>query len=133
MLVDTGVLFAAMDRSDAHHDRASRLLSGIDEVALPAPILVELDWLSRARTAPAIDRVLLDVASGAMRIVDPTVDDYRRIRELCTTYADLRLGLVDASIVAIAERLDQETIATLDRRHFSVVRPRHVEAFTLVP
>ena len=44
-----------------------------------------------------------------------------------------RSSLVDASVVAIAERLEQDTIATLDRRHFSVVRPLHVDAFTLVP
>jgi len=50
-----------------------------------------------------------------------------------TTYGDLPLGTVDASVVAAAERLDITTIATIDRRHFSVVRPSHVEAFTLLP
>lgn len=53
--------------------------------------------------------------------------------ELIGTYADLRLGAVDASVIATAERLGATTIATLDRRHFTVVRPRHVEAFDLVP
>jgi len=53
--------------------------------------------------------------------------------ELVTTYADLPLGMVDASSVAIAERLDVREIATIDRRHSSVVRPRHVDAFTLLP
>jgi predicted nucleic acid-binding protein len=48
-------------------------------------------------------------------------------------YADLPLGAVDASVVAIAERLGVKEIATLDRRHFSVVRPRHAEAFSIVP
>lgn len=53
--------------------------------------------------------------------------------ELAERYADLGLGGTDASVVAIAERLGIDKIATLDRRHFSVVRPRHVEAFTLLP
>jgi hypothetical protein len=53
--------------------------------------------------------------------------------ELIETYADLGLGLVDASVVTIAERLSIATIATLNHRDFSVVRPRHVEAFELVP
>ena len=53
--------------------------------------------------------------------------------ELIETYADLGLGTVDASVIATAERLDVPTIATLDRRHFTVVRPRHVDVFELVP
>jgi predicted nucleic acid-binding protein len=48
-------------------------------------------------------------------------------------YADLPLGTVDASVVAAAERLDLRTIATFDRRHFGVVRPRHLDSFELVP
>lgn len=59
--------------------------------------------------------------------------DWSRIAELVSTYHDLRLGTVDASVVATAERLWATTIATLDRRHFSVVRPKHVRAFELVP
>jgi predicted nucleic acid-binding protein len=43
------------------------------------------------------------------------------------------LGLVDASIVAVAERLKVHAIATTDRRDFSLIRPSHVERFTLVP
>ncbi|MFC5265848.1 hypothetical protein ACFPJ1_27360 [Kribbella qitaiheensis] len=55
------------------------------------------------------------------------------IAELISKYADLPLGLVDASVVALAEQLGVQEIATLDRRHFSVVRPHHVNAFTLLP
>ena len=53
--------------------------------------------------------------------------------ELVETYHDLRLGTTDASVVALAERLSQREVATLDRRHFTVVRPSHVEALTLLP
>ena len=53
--------------------------------------------------------------------------------ELVEAYADLRLGTVDASVIALAERLGLTSVATLDRRHFAVVRPIHVEAFTLLP
>ena len=56
-----------------------------------------------------------------------------RIAELISKYADLPLGLVDASVVALAEQLGVQEIATLDRRHFSVVRPHHVNAFTRLP
>lgn len=61
------------------------------------------------------------------------MEDWDRIAELVDTYADLHLGGVDASLVAVAERLVATDVATLDRRHFSVVRPRHVQAFNLLP
>ena len=62
-----------------------------------------------------------------------TASDRERMVVLAETYADLPLGTVDASIVATAERLGEASVATLDRRHFTVVRPAHVEAFTLLP
>jgi len=63
--------------------------------------------------------------------VEPT--DWDRIVELLDQYADLDLGIVDASVVAVCERLDQPALATLDHRHFSVVRPRHRAALSLLP
>lgn len=57
----------------------------------------------------------------------------QRIAELIETYADLPLGGTDASVVALAERLSQTNIATLDQRHFAVVRPAHADHFNLLP
>ncbi len=62
-----------------------------------------------------------------------TDDDLTRIAELIEIYADLRIGSVDAGVIAVAERLGAKEVATLDHRHFTVVRPRHVDAFTLLP
>jgi uncharacterized protein len=61
------------------------------------------------------------------------IADWQRIQDLVSTYADLRLGGTDASVVALAERHGAVKIATLNRRHFAVVRPRHAEAFELLP
>lgn len=66
-------------------------------------------------------------------MIDPTADDYQRCIELVTTYADLGLGIVDASLVTIAERLGHKHIATLNHRDFRVVRPNHTAAFELLP
>ncbi|MGH8861027.1 MAG: PIN domain-containing protein [Jatrophihabitantaceae bacterium] len=66
-------------------------------------------------------------------LVELTPDDYLRIGELIEQYSDLPLGTTDASVVALAERLNVKEVATLERRHFTVVRPRHVEALTLLP
>ena len=67
-------------------------------------------------------------------MVEPVHErDWHRIAELVDTYLDLPLGIVDASVVAIAERLGQTRIASLDHRHLGVVRPRHCDRFELVP
>lgn len=78
-------------------------------------------------------RFLGDLAGGAL-IAEPVAPrDWLRMAELVSGYRDLPLGTVDASVVAAAERLGIGAIATLDHRHFSVVRPSHVAAFDIVP
>lgn len=134
MIADTGVVYAAMDRSDPSHASCVELLERTgDPLVVPSPVLVELDWIGDARGVPVLDATLASVESGSIEVIDLSPADYTRIRELCRQYRDLGLGLVDASVVAVAERLGEETVATLDHRHFSVVRPRHVASFRLVP
>jgi hypothetical protein len=76
---------------------------------------------------------LTDVADGRLVVADLVAADYRRARELVERYSDLELGFVDAAVVALAERLGERAIATLDRRRFGVIRPRHVERLELLP
>lgn len=78
-------------------------------------------------------RFVGDLSSGAFSIEPVPASDWMRIAELVGRYRDLPLGTVDASVVATAERLDITEIATVDRRHFSVVRPSHASGFDLVP
>lgn len=78
-------------------------------------------------------RFLGDLAAGNL-IAEPVRPvDWIRIAELVAAYRDLPLGTVDASVVAAAERLDLVQVATLDRKHFTVVRPAHASAFDIVP
>jgi hypothetical protein len=77
--------------------------------------------------------MLGDIARGLFSPEHVAPADWLRIAELVARYRDLRLGTTDASVVAAAERLGIRTVATLDRRHFTVVRPAHVEAFELLP
>ena len=135
LICDTGVLYAAIDADDADHARCRRLLSGAqDRLLVPAPVVVELDWLLSSRLGQAaVDALLADVESGALEVTELTPADYSRVRDLGQQYADLHLGLVDASVVAVAERLACPDIATLDRRHFSVVRPATGGQFRLLP
>lgn len=97
-------------------------------------VVTEVAYLlaTRLGVEPEV-RFLGDLAAGAISTDPVPAGDWLRIAELVATYRDLPLGTVDASIVAAAERLDVTDVATLDRRHFSVVRARHVPAFTLLP
>ena len=135
LICDTGVLYAAIDEYDAEHDACAALLTDPPaELAMPAPVLVELEWLVTSRMSfDQFDGFLESVEIGAIDVIALQASDYARVRELCRRYQDLPLALVDASVVALAERLGERLLATLDHRNFSVVRPRHVPAFTLVP
>jgi len=135
LICDTGPLYSALDRDDADHEACATLLADrADELVVPAPVLVEVAWLADRRLGGSAFRAVLgDIAAGVLDVANLTPADYRRAQELVERYADLPLGFVDAAVVAMAERLGERTIATLDHRHFTVVRPRHVDAFELVP
>jgi hypothetical protein len=89
--------------------------------------------LSTRLGAEAEIRFLGDIAAGNLIPEPVAAGDWLRIAELVGAYRDLPLGAVDASVIATAERLDVNQVATLDWRHFSVVRPAHVAALALVP
>jgi uncharacterized protein len=123
-----------MDVDDADHEACARLLTEVDEkLVVPAPVLVELEWLGLSRGIPARDAALGEIAAGTLLVEDLTLEDYARVGDLCARYEDLRLGFVDAAVVTIVERYGERRVATLDRRHFSIVRPRHVRALELLP
>lgn len=135
LVLDTGPIVAALDRDDPDHARCAGLLAGRHEdLVVPALVLVEVDyWVCRLGGVKAWVSFVEDVTAGAYRIEPLTEQDLVRVAELEQTYADLDLGLVDASVIATCERLDETKVATLDRRHFSVVRPRHCPALMLLP
>ena len=97
-------------------------------------VLAELDYFCRRDLTPEAWLVFLDdLLAGSYTAVAPSPRDLGRCRELEAEYADLGLGIVDASVIALAERLDEPKVATLDHRHFGTVRPAHVESLELLP
>ncbi|MEJ7754184.1 MAG: PIN domain-containing protein [Candidatus Limnocylindrales bacterium] len=134
-MVDSGPLYAYVDADDAHHAASLRLLQHHPgPLLVPVLVIAEVAYLLAARLgATAEVRFLGDLAGGALTTVNVEPVDWLRIAALVARYADLVLGTVDASVVAAAERLGIDTIATLDRRHFGVVRPSHIDSFLLVP
>jgi predicted nucleic acid-binding protein len=108
--------------------------SSAEPLVVPAPVVVELDWLVSSRLgAVALQALLDDIQEGTIRIAELTRADYARIRELYGRYSDLPLGFVDAAVLAVVERLGERKLATLDHRHFRIVQPRHTPTLTLLP
>ena len=135
LVVDTGPLLAAGDPDDRDHARCQDLLASThEEIVVPAPVVVELEWITSSRTQPgSFDLFLESVGNGEFRVEPMNAEDYARIRLLLRQYADFPLGLVDASVVAVCERLGERKVATLDHRHFSVIRPSHTRSLHLLP
>lgn len=130
IVADTGALVALFDRSDRHHEAVRAIYeSDPDAWMLPWAVLPEVDYLVSAHLgARAQDLWLADLATGAFAVDWGRQEDLVAAERLCRRYKALRLGLVDAAVIATAERLRADAIATLDLKHFGAVaikgRPR---------
>ena len=135
LVLDTGPIVAALDAGDQDHRACAQLFRLPRERRVTvAPVLVELDHLLTRQVGPdALPALLETVRGGELDVIDLGAQDYARVQELMRTYADLRVGFVDAAVLAVVERLREPKLATLDHRHFSVMRPRHVPALQLLP
>ena len=135
LILDTGPLFASIDRKDPAHAACRRLLENTDEaLVIPAPVLFEMDfWIRKELHVSPLLTLLEQVTEGAFLVEDLTPADYLRVRDLCDRYSDSDLGLVDAAVLAVVERLNEPKLATLDHRHFRMLRPRHVDSLILLP
>jgi predicted nucleic acid-binding protein len=102
---------------------------------VPPTIVAEVCYMiSRYNFGSAAEAAFLrSFADGDLVVANLVEDDFERMAQLVEQYADFPLGGSDASVIAIAERRSITTILTIDRRHFSAVRPKHVEAFDLLP
>jgi predicted nucleic acid-binding protein len=133
LLLDTGIVYALADADDAWHERARAYLEDAGELLLvPVSVVPEAAYLLRARLGVRAERVFIEsLARGEVAVEPLSSRDLTRAAELMSRYETI--GFVDASVMAIAERLRLTVIATTDRRHFGQVRPAHAPAFELVP
>jgi predicted nucleic acid-binding protein len=123
IVADTGAIVALIDRSDRHH-RVLRKLYESDPAAwlLPWAILPEVDYLIGAHVgARAQEAFVADLADGGFSVSWGDEDDLTAAHVLTQRYPKLRMGLVDAVVIATATRLKATAIATLDLRHFAAV------------
>lgn len=133
VLLDTSVLFALLDKDDGRHRQAVKLVeSGREPLIVPAVVLPEVCYLAHKYLGASVEsRFLSGLLDGEMLLERGEAVDLRR------AVAILRLrpefGMVDATVMATAERLNIRRIATCDRRHFGSFQPAHCEAFELYP
>ena len=138
IVCDTGPLVAAGSKRDEHYVAANDLLRDLhmtgETILVPSTVLAETCYWLDKRIGPEAEASFLDaVADGTFTLVELKTDDLVRMSELVRTFASFPLGATDASVVAVAERLKVQEIATFDRRHFPAITPKVGGHFTLLP
>jgi uncharacterized protein len=122
VLADTSGILTLLDADHALHD-AAKAIAIEEAILVPQPILAEVDYLGTKYFGARAMRVFLeDVLSGAYSFVTSDEDDLRRAVEIMSQYPDVPLGVVDSSVMAMAERLHCRRVLTLDRKHFGLVK-----------
>lgn len=126
IVADTGAVLALIDADDRHHTSLKRLFEEAPDVwVLPWAVLPEVDYLLLAHLGAKVELAFLkDIADGRYAVEWGDEQDLERARELCRRHRALALGLVDGVVIAVAERLGAEAIATLDLRHFGAAEIR---------
>lgn len=135
VIVDTSVLYALVDAADAAHDSSVRAFAQeVETVIVPQATLPEVCYLIGSRMGASHEAAFVrHLADSDWRLEPLTDADLPRVTTLMDEYADARIGFVDASVVAVAERIGAVRIYSLDHRHFEMIRPAHVDRFELLP
>jgi hypothetical protein len=131
LICDTGALLDYLVEGAPDHERFRHAIDRARARYVPGLVLAELDYFLRDER-DAMNAFMDDLARGAFTYAAPTLDRLARAMETDRRYEDLRLGLVDASVVVLAEDLGIRRLATRDIRHFAAVRLRNGSAFEMV-
>lgn len=134
-ILDTSFLFALANRKDLNHARVLEVIQALDEpLLLPCVVIPEVCYLIASRLGhPKMRKFLNDLSTTNIRLEPITGSDLARIHEILDQYADAQLDFVDTAIMTIAERENITRVFTLDRRDFSLVRPKHCDYFEILP
>jgi uncharacterized protein len=135
IVLDTGGVYAAMDASEVLHGRAVATLVAATSPRLLSPfVLAELDYLIATRVGHEAQMGLVDeVTRGAYQLEPFSPEDVGHAKRIMDRYADLRIGLADASVVVLAHRHHTLDLLCTDERHFRALRGPGGKAFRLLP
>jgi predicted nucleic acid-binding protein len=134
VIVDTSAVLAFFDASEPDHTAVSEVLAAADVLVVSPYVVAELDHLVATRHGVENELAVLDeLAGGAWDLAAFDEDGLRRARRVIASYRDQQIGVADASIVVLAERYRTRTIASLDRRHFGILRSLDGGSFEVLP
>lgn len=135
MIVDTSALLAFLNDREPDHAAVAAVLDAATEPLVVSPYVVAaLDDLVATRIGVEAElAVLAELAGGAWELASFGAEDLAAARSVIERYADQAIGVADVSIVVLAARYGTHTVATLDRRHFEVLRALDGGRFTVVP
>jgi hypothetical protein len=135
LILDTGVLFAALNEEDPEHLKCGALLTEASEtLVVPDPVLVELEyWMRKIASPDAWLAFCEDVHGGAYSLHPLDSATLLAASRLQVRYADLSIGLVDAAVFVTCDVLGERKVATLDQRHFRVLRTEDGKSLELLP
>jgi predicted nucleic acid-binding protein len=136
IILDTGGLYAYLDYDDAEHGRVRGVVDADPGPFILSPfVLAEADYLVQTRMGVDKECLLLDqVDAGVYTLVTFGDEDVAQAAGLVRQYADLGIGLTDASVAVVAARYRTVDLLSLDQRHFRAMRPlRGGDAFRLLP
>lgn len=135
MIVDTSVLLAYFNTADPAHEAATTVIETTTELRVVSPYVVaELDYFVATRSGVDAElAVMAELSNGSWDLPAFGPPDIEQAAGIIAKYRDQNIGIADASNVVLADRYSTRTIATLDRRHFDVVRPIKGGKFTVLP
>jgi uncharacterized protein len=135
IVLDTGGLYAALDANEALHGRAVAALVASTPPRVISPfVLAELDYLIGDRVGhPAQVALIEEVTRGAYQLEPFSPEDLGHAKRIMERYADLRIGLADASVVVLANRHRTVDLLCTDERHFRALRTASGKSFRLLP
>jgi uncharacterized protein len=134
VIADTGFIVALLNQIDARHQDVAPIYQQYQTIWFPQTVLAEVAYLlGRDAGTPTVVAFLKGLPKSRFRVIALTESDLNRIAEILTKYGDSRIDFVDASVMAVAERLSITTILTLDLRDFRLFRPQHCQSFELLP
>jgi len=131
---DTGFVVALLNQSDGKHRNVLEIYQKYERILLPQTVLAEVAYLvGRSAGIATVSAFLKGLSASRFLLISLSETDVIRVLEILEEYKDSRIDFVDASVMAIAERLKITLVLTLDQRDFRLFRPEHCQNFDILP
>ena len=131
---DTGFVVALLNQSDIKHSDVVAIYQNYQQILLPQTVLAEVAYLvGRSAGISTVAAFLKGLSASRFHLIPLSETDVIRVSEILEEYKDSRIDFVDATVMAIAERLKITLILTLDQRDFRLFRPKHCQSLEILP